>query len=338
MTPRTAFPHCAISHSGPALRRQARRAQQGAALLMAMLIVTLVATLAAGMVWQQWRAIEVEGAERARTQSTWLLTGALDWARLILREDARDGGPDGLTEPWATGLEEIRLSTFLAADKDNTSDTGLDAFLSGQITDAQSRYNLRNLVEDDDEAVKAELKIITRLCEVLSLPSGVAQRLAEGMRGASEAEDKLDDKEAVATGAPLRPVRVEQLRWLGLDADTVQRLTPFVTILPQRTRVNLNTASVEVMMATIDGLDRASAQRLTQQRLQLRKGFENLAAIKALLPEKVVLEERHVAINSSHFEVTGQLRYEDSILREVSLVQRRGQDVTVLRRDRLSHE
>ena len=43
--------------------------QRGAALLLAMLILTLVATLASGMVWQQWRAIQVESAERSRTQS-----------------------------------------------------------------------------------------------------------------------------------------------------------------------------------------------------------------------------------------------------------------------------
>ena len=55
-----------------------------------MIIVALVATLAGSMVWQQWRAIQVEAAERARTQSAWILSGALDWARLILREDARD--------------------------------------------------------------------------------------------------------------------------------------------------------------------------------------------------------------------------------------------------------
>ena len=40
--------------------------QRGAALLTAMIIVTLVSTLAAGMVWQQWRAVQVEVAERAR--------------------------------------------------------------------------------------------------------------------------------------------------------------------------------------------------------------------------------------------------------------------------------
>ena len=62
--------------------------QRGAALLTAMIIVTIVATLAAGMVWQQWHSIEVEAAERERSQSHWILSGALDWARLILREAA----------------------------------------------------------------------------------------------------------------------------------------------------------------------------------------------------------------------------------------------------------
>src|SRR5450631_895147 len=107
------------------------RPQRGAALLTAMIIVTLVATLAASMVWQQWRAVQVESAERARTQAAWILSGALDFARLILREDQRSNRPTALTEPWATPLAESRLSTFLAVDKSNTDD-GPEAFLSGR--------------------------------------------------------------------------------------------------------------------------------------------------------------------------------------------------------------
>ena len=92
------------------------KAQRGAALLAAMLTVTLVATMAATALWQQWRSVEVEAAERARVQSAWLLTGALDWARLILRQDAITGGADHLAEPWAVPLNEARLSTFLSMD------------------------------------------------------------------------------------------------------------------------------------------------------------------------------------------------------------------------------
>jgi hypothetical protein len=61
--------------------------------------------------------------KRSRVQSAWVLTGALDWARLILREDARSGGADHLGEPWAVPLQEARLSTFLAADRNNTAPT-----------------------------------------------------------------------------------------------------------------------------------------------------------------------------------------------------------------------
>ena len=53
--------------------------QRGAALLAAMLTVTLVAAFAASALWQQWRAIEVEAAERTRIQAAWMLLGALDW-------------------------------------------------------------------------------------------------------------------------------------------------------------------------------------------------------------------------------------------------------------------
>ena len=149
-----------------------------------MIIVTLVATLAASMVWQQWRAIQVEAAERARAQSAWILTGALDWARLILREDARTGGADHLGEPWAVPLAEARLSTFLAADKDNTDDAP-EAFLSGAITDAQSRYNLRNLVDGDGKIDPTELAALQRLCETVGVSADVADRIATGLRDAS---------------------------------------------------------------------------------------------------------------------------------------------------------
>ena len=122
---------------GAARQRPAKRLHRdgGAALLMAMITVALVATLAAAAMWRQWRGVEVEAAERARVQSAWILTGALDWGRLILagvlNEDQKRGfDADYLGEPWAVPLAEARLSTFLAAGESST-DTDREAFLSG---------------------------------------------------------------------------------------------------------------------------------------------------------------------------------------------------------------
>jgi general secretion pathway protein K len=123
--------------------------QRGAAILVAMLVVTLVATLAAGLQWRQWRMLQQESAARAQSQASWVLVGALDWARLILREDARSAGINGvidhLGEPWALPLKEAKLSSFLAAD--SLAEPGVDeAYLSGSIVDAQSKINLTNLI------------------------------------------------------------------------------------------------------------------------------------------------------------------------------------------------
>jgi general secretion pathway protein K len=310
------------------LLRSARRAR-GAALLIAMALLVLVSTLAAGMVWQQHRAIQVEAAERSRTQSAWILNGALDWARLILREDARSGGPTALSEPWATPLAEARLSTFLAADKDNNAEGGPDAFLSGVITDMQSRYNLRNLVEGG-KLVESELLALQKLCEAANAPSDTAMRIAEGLRLAWSAGDTQ------AAAVPIEPRTVAQLAWFGVDPAVLERLEAFVVLLPVRTPLNINTADIEVIVAVVPGLDTGAAQALVQARQ--RAAFKNIALANQLLgggqPSK--LNSKNVSVTSNYFEVRGKLRLDDRALEERSIVERRGLDVNTILRERVS--
>ena len=49
------------------IKQTASSRQNGAAILMAMLTVALVATLASAALWQQWRQVEIEIAERGRS-------------------------------------------------------------------------------------------------------------------------------------------------------------------------------------------------------------------------------------------------------------------------------
>ncbi|WP_397535572.1 type II secretion system minor pseudopilin GspK [Roseateles sp.] len=307
------------------MRRQSST-QRGAALLTAMLIVSLVASLAAAMVWRQYRAVQIEAAERARAQSGWILLGALDWARLILREDARANRSepvDSLSEAWATPLAEARLSTFLAADKSNTDD-GPEAFLSGSIADAQARYNLRNLLAGT-EMPALELRTLQRLCESAGLPTNTATQLATALRAAWAAPSET---------TALRPQNIDQLAWLGLSRETIERLRPFVTLLPQPTAVNLNTAPREVIAALADGLDLASAERIVQQRQS--QPLKSLAVALSLMPAGVTLGEQRAAVNSAFFLVSGRLRLDQRVVEERWLVQRRELEVLVLQRQRVN--
>jgi len=326
-----------------------RKAQSGAALISAMLVVTLVATLASVALWQQWRHVEVESAERHRVQSSWLLNGALDWSRLILREDAMagvagssGGNADHLAEPWALPLKEAKLSTFLAQDQ-QLREGDPEVFLSGQITDAQSRINLTNWFEASDGKVSAKMNepmqlALVRLFNVLDLPRAELERLAAAWRAAAQSARLSNPamgqaSQGTASGASLLPQQISQLQWLGLSADTVQRLSPYVTILPEVTPVNLNTASAEVIYATVPGLDLAAAQQFVQQRT--RAHFSNLTDASKALGGKT-LEARWHTVGTRFFEVWGRLRMEDRTQEETALILRDTGNVTFVWRQKIA--
>jgi general secretion pathway protein K len=306
-----------------------------------MLTVALVATFAAASLWQQWRNIEVETAERARVQSGWILTGALDWARLLLREDAMGSGAgvDHLGEPWAVPLQEARLSSFLAADTNNTSSVAgaevMDAFLSGQIVDLQSLMNVNNLVTVNGQVSDPDVEAFGRLFDLLGLPQTELDKLVENLRF-SIAAGQVSPSPAAA---PLPPQHVAELVWLGVSPQTVAAIEPYVTLLPRtsvnvRTLVNVNTAPAEVIAAAA-GIDLSDAQRIVQVRNA--SPFRNVAQIQSQLqgtPAVIQGLTNELSVNSSFFEVRAQLRLDKLVVEEHSVVWRQGQNVTVLQRER----
>ena len=331
--------YCAAPRGGAFFLGAARRKtnphachQRGAAILMAMLTVTLVASLAAAALWQQWRSVEVETAQRARVQSSWILVGALDWARLILREDKRSGGPDHLAEPWAVPLEEARLATFFATDG-NAAEQANDvqqSFISGQITDMQSRLNVTNLI-NEGKLSEMDVRQFVKLFALLTLPDAELERLVENLRLAL---DTTADSRSGAS-APLVPQRVQQLVWMGLSAQSVAAITPFVAILPTRTKINLNTAPAEVVYASINTLDLAGARQFVTARTasQLR----SLSDAKKLLGSRgEEVTDDQFSVVSDFFEVRGRLRLDQVMVLERSLVQRFDRDIKTLWRERFA--
>lgn len=309
-----------------------RLRERGAALLAAMLTVALVATFAASAMWQQWRAIEVEAAERARIQSAWILVGALDWTRLILREDslARGDGTDNLTEPWSIPLEEARLSTFLSAQRnvsqvEDASAQTDNAFLSGRVTDMQSRMNLTNLVQNKSIDATA-LQQFNRLFSYLSLPPSEVTQIANHML---QAQTQANE-EAQSSAIPLMPKTVNQLGWWGISQTTIAKLAPYVTILPVTTSLNINTAGAEVIWASAEGLDMSESQRIVQARAS--QHFKSVDDAGKLLTTPTLLSSALFDTKSSYFEVRGRMRIDQTIVEERSLVyKQRGMARTVWR-------
>ena len=318
-----------------------------------MLTVTLVATLATSALWQQWRTSEIEEAERARLQSRWILGGALDWARLILREDAAQNAVDHLSEPWAVPLAEARLSTFLAASQGDSDAQDIPGvFLSGYITDLQSRLNIGNLVQSGSTDPLArtaftrlfqqlgldltELALLTSQLELAQKAAATASNAGQNAPTAKASvaisPTPLVSTISSSTTVPLVPGNFDQLAWLGLSGATLERLRPYVTLLPQPTPVNLNTAPAEVVYAVITDFDWSTAQHFVQQRNQLHLTTLNDVQQRSGSAKQVHLDNALQSVNTRFFEVHASLRNELGTTTEVSVIKRDGMATQVLSR------
>lgn len=320
----------------PAMHRPMHRPmnrQRGAALLTAMLTVALVATLASAALWQQWRQVEIEIAERGRSQTAWMMTGALDWTRLILREDsisAQGALADHLGEPWALAVQESKLSTFLSQDQ-QWHEGDAEVYLSGQLTDAQSRMNVMNLVEAGQISASA-LAHFAALFERLDLPLGELQTMAQQLQ-ASLLASRANPTNTNQGLAALVPQQTAQLVWLGLSPGTVTTLQKQVTILPEATPVNLNTASAEVLTAVLPGLDLASARQIVNQRQRKHWNSLNDAQL-ALGPHGRLVNDKQHSVKSRYFEVQGRMRIDNVVQQETALLKRENGQVHMLWRVR----
>ncbi len=164
--------------------------QRGVAVVTALLLTTLAVTIVASLFWQQQVQVRSMENQRLHLQTRWILRGALDWARLILQQDGRDNPTitraDGV---WATPLADTRLDDYLERERQNNET--YDATLSGQIFDAQARYNLGNLADGQGAVDAKQLEVFKRLLTLLQLDTAPAQRVADLMAQARKAKGNV---------------------------------------------------------------------------------------------------------------------------------------------------
>ncbi|MGE8398046.1 MAG: type II secretion system minor pseudopilin GspK [Comamonas sp.] len=277
--------------------------QRGAAILTAMITMTLVATVAAAAIAQQSRLVEVETAERSRVQAQWLLRGAMDWSRLLLRQDAQSSGQvDHLAEPWAVPLQETRLSSFLSAQDvvaDTDASSGMsDAYMSGYMTDMQSRLNLMQFFVERNGIDPAQVALpVQRLFERLGLPQSEFELLAQGLRQVLSQTDAHD--------RPLTPQSLQDLVWLGVSPTTIRALEPYAALSNNNWMVNLNTASAPVIWSMVPAMDWSQAQALVAARAS--KNFRSVQQAQEVVPQ-APFPAGAFAVNSQRFAATGHVR------------------------------
>ena len=294
--------------------------QRGVAVIMALLLTTLAITIVASLFWQQQVQVRSIENQRLQLQKQWILRGALDWAGLILREDAKHSAVDDLDEPWAVSLAETRLDQYV--ENGRAADDIADATLSGSISDAQARYNLTNLCPHGTINPR-EVTVFARLLSNARMNPALAQATADLMAAALRKTDTADAKnENPAIPLPINLTQLDDLLAVpGFSPEMLIKLKSLVIFLPRATPVNINTAPAEVLAARIDKLTLADAAMLVTSRSSA--SFRDLADLTLRLPGKsfsVTADEASVTTN--YFLVNGKVRMSRARLEMQALLER----------------
>ncbi len=307
------------------MTRNGRRgsAQRGAAVVSALLVVVLATTVVAGLFVRESVTVRSVENRLAMSQTRWIERAALDWAKVILRADARGGSAsqtvDHLGEPWAVPVAETRLDETVTAGA-RISDASRPAMVAGQILDAQARLNLNSLVRSG-EVSRPHVEALRKLLQLLGLSGGLADGVVT--RLVASTPRTVDGVAVPASALPL--VRVTDLQTVpGFDAAMVEMLSPFVVVLPRPTDVNLNTAPPEVISAVIPSLDLAGARRFVARRE--RTFFSQTADAVAQIDGQPVLPPNMLSVGSSFFIVRGMVRFDRVEASSETLLERKGSE------------
>ncbi len=323
------------------------------ALVLALGVAAVVATMASALLWTQWQQLQAEQAQRTRLQADWLLQGALEWAASVLRSDASRNNTDYLGEVWAVPMPTTSVKAFVneRASTDTTSagvDTVPDAFISGRMSDAQGRLNLANLGGDDIQSRGMEAALL-RLFSALELPSSEAQDLAVRVRerlppkaaelasgaagvdavasaGTGAASTRADGLQEAPMQAMVPPAGLVLLA-LGVRPERVPVLEPHIVWLPEPTPINLNTASAEVLHAAVPGLGLSQARSVAARRAG--SPWRSLPDAAADLGVPPLQPELH-GLASAYFEMRGDVRLNEQTVTRMALLRRKSASIRLL--------
>lgn len=288
-----------------------RHHEQGLALITAVLVVAIVATVATTLAVgeQVWFRQAQNMNNRAQAES--LRRGALNYAAILLTRD--DAKIDHLGELWAKPLPPLPVE---------------DGMIAFAVSDAQGRFNLNNLVRKGVPSTH-DILMFQRLLTSLSIDPVLSGALLEWLDKNTTVDHPggAEDIEYLSLPQPYRTANqplqsVDELRLVkGFSAKVVEQLRPYVTALPAETTLNVNTAPEQVLAALCTNLSAAALQPVLESREKqpLKEAKQFLEQLPSCTPAP---HTSLYGINTGYFLVTIDIRYGRLLRRTEALIER----------------
>jgi general secretion pathway protein K len=288
-----------------------RHPQRGLALITAVLVMAIVATISTYLMFGQqvwWRQVE-NLFDRHRAES--MRHAGLEWIAVLLARDAKNNKTDHLGEEWAKTLPPLPFE---------------GGVMKAVISDAQARFNLNGLVRNGQPSA-GDIGVFRRLLAALELDPALAEAVVDWIDPDSLTRPGgAEDTEYLSLPVPYRAANqpltsVDELRLIkGFDAKAVEALRPHVVALPEPTAINANTASEIVLAALFPNLPPAGAQQIVAARD--RQPFSDGAEISNHVPAGTGASQVTPSASTFYFLVQLDILYGRSHRSTLALIHR----------------
>ncbi|MEM7208136.1 MAG: type II secretion system minor pseudopilin GspK [Pseudomonadota bacterium] len=241
------------------------RAQRGVAIITVMLMITLAVIAVTAMMTEQRLEIYRAGNRLVGIQAKEMAVigerVALQFLHVDRREAQRNNS-DSLKDEWALSIPP--------------TPTDAGGTVAGCVVDMQGRFNLNSLVDDDGKLDADQRDYLKRLFDVLDIDPIKISAIVDWVDkdvNLVDADGAEDDYYSQRTppflAANRRFADVTELKLVkGFDDESgtedYETLLPHISVLPDATPVNINTATPALIEALIDFVDSGKAESLSR--------------------------------------------------------------------------
>lgn len=268
------------------------------ALITVLLVFFLITIIASEIVSRVYFSIRHTGNQLIAAQAYQYALGGEAFARQLLYRDfeldLQDGAKDHPGEKWYKQAERYEF------------DQGV---IEISISDLQGRLNVNNLITDAGETDPKRVAALKQLVSNQAADSGLVTAWVDWLDrdivpGGIGTEDEGYLEQEPPYRSANRPMAhlSELLLTKGMERQLYEKIAPSLTVLPQRTEVNINTADEEVLKAMISEVDQTTAERIIEGRGE--SGYESLEAFtQHESMAGLTIDEGDFSVRSQYFEV-----------------------------------
>ncbi|MFK5970079.1 MAG: type II secretion system minor pseudopilin GspK [Candidatus Marithrix sp.] len=296
--------------------------QRGIALITVMLIVALATITAVAMTTRQQLDIYRTANLINNDQAYLYALGGESWIKRILLRDSKK--VDNLQDIWATTIPALPIP---------------GGYITGQTIDLQGRFNLNNLLQDDGKISSKDIIVLERLLTILELPISLAQIIVDWIDINEEqlingAEDNVYLMKNPAYRTANRFLFDPSELRLLVGIEEYYKLLPYISTLPTRTSININTASAKILMAVVEGLTENEVARLLSKREQQPfTSIQNFVTQDILAGLKI--HDENLTVASSYFLFVAEVKIARGRAKLNSILHRTTNQVKIIMRSKI---